>query len=174
MKITKVVLLGVLGVSLSFIGCTKEKVAETPKEESVTKMLVPEKIEAKGKSFTLAMDNLKVDLTVNQGTQEMVGTPSLRGNFKIANTSNDLLKVQGVTIEYLDKAGKVIPFQSGDKMANPSLTLNDLKPGETSEASLDVSFPRAAVKGLSTMNVNVVYIPSPYKRETLALPETVK
>jgi hypothetical protein len=59
-------------------------------------------------------------------------------------------------------------------MANPSLTLNDLKPGETSEASLDVSFPRAAVKGLSTMNVNVVYIPSPYKRETLALPETVK
>ena len=40
MKLTKIVLLVVLGVSLIFIGCTKEKAAEAPKEESVAKPLV--------------------------------------------------------------------------------------------------------------------------------------
>ncbi len=174
MRLAKIVLLGVLGVSLTFIGCTKGKVAEGPKEASVTKVLAPEKIEAKGKNFTLAMNNLKIDLRVKEGTQEMLDTPSLRGDFRIANTSRDLLRIQNVTVEYLDKAGNVIPFQSGDKIANPSLNINDLKPGDTSEAALNVGFPRLAVKELGKINVNVVYVPVPFVRETLGLPEAVK
>ena len=40
-KVTKIVLLVVLGLPLAFIGCTKEKAAEAPKEESVAKSLAP-------------------------------------------------------------------------------------------------------------------------------------
>jgi hypothetical protein len=175
MKLMKVVLLGVLGLSLVLVGCTKEEVVDTPQQESVTKALTQEKVEANGKGFRLSMADLKVDLTVSPGGKEILGTPTLRGKFKIANTSGDLLKFQSITLEYLDKTGKVIPFQSGEKTASvSSFSFSDLKPGDTLDGNLDVSFPRVAVKDLGKINVNVVYLPTPFVKETLGLSESVK
>ncbi|MBI5602075.1 MAG: hypothetical protein HY879_01845 [Deltaproteobacteria bacterium] len=51
-----------------------------------------------------------------------------------------------------------------------------LQPGESTEGSLDVTIPKNAVKekALGKMEVNLVYVPSPLKRETLTLPEKVE
>jgi hypothetical protein len=163
-----------LVLAIGFFGCTKEKAAEAPKQESVTKNLVPPKAEAKGQNFLVELSDLQIATMVNTASKEIVETPSLKGRCKVTNLSKDILDVQGVTLEYLDQGGKPIAFQSGEKIAKAALFLHALKPGEVSEGSLDVTIPRAAIKELAKINIDLVYIPSPLKRETVSLPEKVE
>ncbi len=68
----------------------------------------------------------------------------------------------------------MIAFSSGDKIAKATLSLSVLKPGENAEGSLDVTMPRTAIKSLGKIDIDVVYVPSPLKRETLNLTEKVE
>ena len=174
MKRQKTFLVIALVLAIGFFGCAKDKTAEGPKQESITKNLVPAKAEVKGTSFIAEFSDLQVSMIVNSASKEIVETPRFSGHYKITNTSKDLLEVQGVTVEYMDQSGNPIAFSSGDKITKASLSLNALKPGEVSEGSLDVTMPRKAVKELAKVNIDVVYIPAPLKRETLSLPEKVE
>jgi hypothetical protein len=160
-----------LVLAVGFFGCAKEKTAEVPKQESVTKNLVPSKAEVKGPNFTAELSDLQASMTVDTASKEIVETPGLKARYRITNTSKDLMEVQAVTLEYMDEGGKPIAFKSGEKIAKASLFLQALKPGETAEGSLDVTIPRAAVKELRKIDINLVYVPAPLKRETLTLPE---
>ena len=175
MDIKKIFLIGALGLGLvvGLFGCAKEQTVQAPKQEQVTKNLIPPKVEVKGQNFSIDLSDLGVAMTVDTASKEIVETPSLKGNIKITNTSKDILDIQGVTLEYLDEAGNPIAFKSGEKIAKASLYLKAIKPGELTEGSLDVTIPRAAVKekGLGKIEVNLVYVPSPLKREVLTFPE---
>ena len=175
MDVKKILLFAALSLVVGFYGCSKEQKAEAPKQEQITKDLVPAKAEMKGQNFNLELNDLKVAMTIDTASKEMVETPSLKGNVKITNVSKDILDIQAVTLEYLDEAGNPIPFKSGEKIAKASLFLKAIKPGETTEGSLDVTIPRNAVKekALGKIEVNLVYVPSPLKREILTLPEKV-
>jgi hypothetical protein len=52
--------------------------------------------------------------------------------------------------------------------------LAKVNPGEATEGTLELTFPRAALKNLGRIDFNLVFIPSPLKRETLPLPEKVE
>jgi len=157
-------------------GCTGEKKADAPKQERITKNLVPPKAEVKGENFLVEISDLQVLMDLYTASKEIIETPSLRGHIKITNKSKDILDIQAVTLGYLDEAGKPIPFQSGEKIATASLFLKAIKPGEITEGSLDVTIPRMAVKekALGKIEINLVYVPSPLKRETLILSEKVE
>ncbi len=173
----KVFIFLALGLAVGFYGCAKEaQKVEAPKQEQVTKNLVPPQVEVKGPNFLLQFSDLKVVETVDTASKEIVETPSLRGSIKITNASKDIADIQAVTLEYLDEAGKPIPFSSGEKIAKASLFLKAVKPEETAEGSLDVTIPRAAVKGngLGKIEVDLVYVPSPLKREVLTLSEKLE
>lgn len=169
MNYAKVGVFVVLTLALVLVGCSKGNVSEAPQQESITKNLAPSKIETKGEVLNMTVEDLRVSWVQDQGNKEIVQTPSLRGSYKVVNNSKDLLEVQGVTFEYFDNSGAPIAFQSGEKITKASLMLTSLKPQESSEGTIDVTFPKAALKALSTIKVNVVYIPSPLKRETLTL-----
>ena len=94
----------------------KEQKAEAPKQEQVTKNLVPPKAELKGQAFLVELNDLKVVTTINIASKEIVETPTLKGNIKITNKSKDILDIQAVTLEYLDEAGKPIPYKSEEKI----------------------------------------------------------
>ncbi len=175
MRITKIFVFLALSVVIGLLGCTKEQKTEVPKQEQVMKNLVPPKTEVKGEAFLAELNDLKVAETLNSASKEIVETPSLKGNIKITNKSNDILDIQGITLEYLDEAGKPIAFKSGEKISKVSAYWQPIKPGESFEGSIDATIPRAAVKEntLGKLEINVVYIPSPLKRETLTLPEKV-
>ena len=177
MHYKKILVLIPLCLAIGFFGCSKEeKKAEAPKQERITKNLTPPKAELKGQNFLVEVSDLQVLTVVDSVSNEIVETPTLKGNIKITNKSQDILDIQGVTLEYLDGAGKPIAFSSGEKVSKVSLFLKATKPGETTEGSLDATIPRKAVKekALGKIEINLVYIPSPLKRETLTLSEKVE
>ena len=174
MKYLTVLGLAVLALALGLAGCSKEKASEVSKQEYVIKNMVPGKADIKGVNFDIHIDGLQVSMNVDAASKQPVETPRLAGNYKITNTSKDVLDIQGVTVEYLDPQGKVVPFGSGEKITKASVMLAKINPGEVSEGTLDVTFPRAALKNLGSIDFNLVFIPSPLKRETLKMPEKVE
>jgi hypothetical protein len=176
MRITKIFIFLALSLVIGLLGCTKEQKAEAPKQEQITKNLVPPKAELTGQNFFVELSDLKVVTMVNVASKEIVETPSLKGNIKITNKSKDILDIQAVTLEYLDEAGKPIGFTSGEKVSKVYPFWKALKPEEVAEGSLDATIPRNAIKekALGKIEVDLVYVPSPLKREILTLPEKIE
>jgi len=176
MYFTKIFILLTLCLAIGFLGCSQQQKAEAPKQEQVTKDLVPPKVEVKSQSFLVELSDLKVGMTVDIASKEIVGTPSLKGQAKITNQSKDNMDIQAATLEYLDKAGKPIAFKTGEEIPKISVFVKALKPGESNEGSFDAIIPGMAVKGntLGKIEINLVYVPSPLKRETLTLAEEIK
>jgi hypothetical protein len=169
----------VIALCLAFgiFGCAKEGKVEAPTQERITKNLVPPEAEIKGPNFLVELSDLQVVMDVDTASKEIIETPSLKGNIKITNKSKDILDVQAVTFEYLDEAGKPIPFQSGEKISKVSLFLKAIKPEEVTEGSFyDVTIPKMAIKEktLGKIEISLVYVPSPLKRETLTLSEKIE
>jgi hypothetical protein len=176
MHFKKTFILIALCVAIGFLGCAKEQKVEAPKQERITKNLVPSKAEVRGQNFLVELSDLEVVMDVDKASKEIVETPSLRGHIKITNQSKDILDIQAVTLEYLDESGKPIPFKSGEKIAKVSLFLKAIKPEEITEGSLDVTIPRMAIKekALGKIEINLVYVPSPLNRETLTFYEKIE
>ena len=176
MQFKKIFMFIALCLAIGIFSCAKEKV-EVPKQEQITKNLVPSKAEIQGQNFLVELSDLQVLTWVDTASKEIVETPSLKGNIKITNKSKDILDVQAVTFEYLDEAGKRIPFQSGEKISKVSIFLKVIKPEEVTEGSFyDVTIPRMAIKekALGKIEISLVYVPSPLKRETLTVSERIE
>jgi hypothetical protein len=162
-----------LCLAIGFLGCAKEQKVEAPTKEQITKNLVPPKSEVKGQNFLLELSDLQVLMTVDIASKEIVETPVLKGHIKITNKSKDILDIQALTLEYLDEAGKPIPYKPEEKIEKVYAFWKALQPEGITEGSLDVTIPMNAIKekSLSKIEVNLVYVPSPLKRETLTLSE---
>ncbi len=170
-------LFSAVGLIFIFIlnGCEKEpEVTEVLETEEVTVALTPSNQEIKGELFTLKLSDLKIIKTVNKSTKELATTPSLIGIFKISNNSTNILDIKGVTIQYLDSSGNPIPFKNGEKKATISIYgWSDIQPGkDSSEKSLDVKVPMAAVKekSINKIRSHLIYIPIPLKMESIDFP----
>src|SRR4030065_1465505 len=136
MNFKKIFVFIALGLIIGFLGCAKDKAKmEGPKQERITKNLVPPKAEIRGQNFLVEISDLQVVMDVDTASKEIIETPSLRGHIKITNQSKDILDIQAVTLEYLDEAGKPIPFKSGEKISKVSLFLKAIKPGGTTEVT---------------------------------------
>ena len=177
MHFKKIFIFAALCLAIGLFGCTKEeKKVETPKQEQITKNLAPQKSELKGQNFFVELSDLRVITVVDTASKEIVETPTLKGNIKITNKSKDILDIQAVTFEYLDEAGKPIPFKPEEKIDKVYPFWKALQPEGVTEGSLDVTIPMNAIKEKSLRNieVNLVYVPSPLKRETLTLSEKIE
>src|SRR4030043_210571 len=176
MHFIKIFIVITLSLAIGVLGCTKERKVEAPTQEQVTKNLVPPNAEIKGQNFLVELTDLKVVTTVNIASKEIIDTPILKGHIKVTNKSKDILDIQAVTLEYLDEAGKPIPFKPEEKIDKVYPFWKAIPPEGITEGSLDVTIPKMAIKGkaLGKIEINLVYVPSPLKRETLILSEKVE
>jgi hypothetical protein len=177
MHFTKIFILIGLSLAIGFFSCAKEqKKVEGPKQERITKDLVPPKSELKGQNFLVELSDLQVLTVVDTASKEIVETPGLRGHIKITNKSKDILDIQAVTLEYLDEAGKPIPFKPEEKIEKVYPFWKALQPEGITEGSLEATIPKMAIKekALGKIEINLVYVPSPLKRETLTLSEKIE
>jgi hypothetical protein len=175
MHFKKIFILIAVSLAIGFFGCGERKV-EAPTQERITKNLVPPKAEVEGENFLIELSDLQVTTIEDITSREILETPKLTGRIVITNKSKGMMDIQGVTVEYLDQAGKPIDFESGEKIATASLYLRTTKPEQTTEGSLDVTIPRNAIKekALGRLEISLVYIPSPLNRETIVFPETIE
>ena len=176
MHFRKIFIIIALSLAIGFLGCTKEQKLEAPKQERITKNLVPPKAEVRGQNFLVELSDLEVVTIVDTASKEIVETPTLKGHIKITNKSKDILDIQAVTLEYLDEAGKPIPYKPEEKIVKVYSFWKALQPEGITEGSLDVTLPMNAIKekSLRKIEINLVYVPSPLKRETLTLSEKVE
>ncbi len=177
MHFKKIFIFIALCLIIGFLGCSKEeKKVEGPKQERITKNLAPQKSELKGQNFLVELTDLQVLTVVDTASKEIVETPTLKGHIKITNKSKDILDIQAVTLEYLDEAGKPIPFKPEEKIDKVYPFWKVLQPEAITEGTLDVTIPKMAIKGkaLGKIEINLVYVSSPLKRETMVLSEKVE
>jgi len=177
MHFKKIFIFIALCLAIGLFSCTKEeKKVGTPKQEQITKNLVPPKSELKGQNFFVELSDLKVLTVVDTASKEIVETPTLRGNIKITNKSKDILDIQAVTLEYMDDAGKPIAYKPEEKIVKVYPFWKALQPEGIAEGTLDVTIPTKAIKekSLRRIEVDLVYVPSPLKREILTLSEKVE
>ena len=177
MHFIKIFIFVALSLVVGFFGCTKEeKKVEGPKQERITKNLAPQKSVLKGQNFLVELTDLQALTVVDTVSKEIVETPTLKGHIKITNKSKDILDIQAVTLEYLDEAGKPIPFKPEEKIDKVYPFWKVLQPEAITEGTLDVTIPKMAIKGkaLGKIEINLVYVSSPLKRETLVLSEKVE
>ena len=165
-----------LGLAIGLLGCTKEQKAEAPKQEQITTNLAPAKAAVTGPAFLVELEDLKIVATMDTASKEIVETPNLKGNMKITNKSKDNLDIQAVTFDYFDAAGNPIRFGTGEIAGNVYAFWKVLKPEEVAEGGFEVTIPKSAIKekALGKLEVNLVYVASPLKRETLNLPEKIE
>jgi len=176
MHFKKIFIFIALCLIIGFLGCSKEeKKVEGPKQERITKNLVPPKSELKGQNFLVELSNLQVLTVVDTASKEIVETPSLKGSIKITNKSKDILDIQAVTLEYMDDAGRPIAYKPEEKIVKVYPFWKVLQPEGIAEGTLDVTIPKMAITGkaLGKIEISLVYVPSPLKRETLTLSEKV-
>jgi hypothetical protein len=167
-----------LAVGLIFIfifnSCErKPEVTEVPKTEEVTVALTSSDREIKGELLSLGLSDLAIITTVDKSTKEFTTTPSLRGTIKISNNSTNILGIKGMTIQYLDSSGHPISFKDGENKATVSLYMwPDIQPGKDLEKSMEAKVPMAAVKekSIDKIRSQVVYVPTPLKREVMEVP----
>jgi len=177
MHFKKIFIFIALCLIIGFLGCSKEeKKVEGPKQERITKNLVPPKSEFKGQNFLVELSNLQVLTVVDTASKEIVETPTLKGNIKITNKSKDILDIQAVTLEYMDDAGRPIAYKPEEKIVKVYPFWKVLQPEGIAEGTLDVTIPKMAITGkaLGKIEISLVYVPSPLKRETLTLSEKVE
>ena len=74
-----------------------------PSKSEWKRILVPPKAELKGENFAVELNDLKVAMTVDIASKEIVETPNLRGNIKITNKSKDIIDIQAVVLPQLEK-----------------------------------------------------------------------
>jgi hypothetical protein len=152
MHFTKIFIIFIgLSLAIGFFGCAKEQKMETPQQEQITKDLLPAKAEVKSQNFLVELSDLKVEMFVYIASKE-------------------------ITLEYLDEAGKPIPFKPEERIEKVNPFWETLQPAGITEGSLDVTIPKMAIKEkpLGKIEVKLVYDPSPLKRETLTLSEKIK
>jgi hypothetical protein len=178
MQTTRTIVLAVTTATLVFVlsACGGGQKVEAPQQETLEKNLVPAKAQLKGANFSVDITDLKVAMIVDPGSKEIVETPKLQGNMKIVNLSENIIDIQGISLGYKDEAGQTIPFKSGEKTAKLTSYFKTIKPNETAEGSIDTTIPRAAVqkKALGKILIEMVYVPSPVKRESLSLMERIE
>jgi hypothetical protein len=167
--------LAALASTIGIAGCTKGGEARLSRgQESVARCLLPAKAEARTSNFLIELSELKVTMKVDASSRTITQTPRLQGRYKITNVSPGAVEVQGAIIEYIDAEGNPIAFDAGEQIVKALKLAQVLQPGEVSDRVLDLTIPKAAVKDLAGIGIDLVYVPSVLKRETLTLSERIE
>jgi len=108
---------------------------------------------------------------VEQGSGRIDSAAKLTARLVLKNTStNQTVRLVGGKIRYIDVHGQ--PIKLEDARTEPTLKFSSserLDPGQETTESLDVAFPAEALKAkkLAQIRLELAYVPSPYKEETL-------
>ena len=138
-----------------------------------TYTVTPAAMKVKAGIVTGDITEMKVTERVEQGSGRVVSAAKLTARLVLKNSSaNQTVRLVAGTIQYIDVQGR--PIKLEDARTEPTLKFSTygsdrLDPGQEASQSLDVDFPAEALKAkkLKEIRLELAYIPSPYREETI-------
>jgi uncharacterized membrane protein YeaQ/YmgE (transglycosylase-associated protein family) len=135
--------------------------------------VTPASVKVRAGIVTGEVTEMKVTERVEQGSGRVVSAAKLTANLVLKNSSaNQTVRLVAGTIQYIDAQGQPIKLEA--TRTEPTLRFSTygsdrLDPGQEATQSLDVDFPAEALKAkrLREIRLDLAYIPSPYREETV-------
>ena len=161
------------GAAAGFLGCSQGPSGTAAVIEDKVYTVTPAEVKVKAGIVTGAVSEMKVTERVEKGSGRIVSPAKLTGKLVLKNSSADqTVRLVGGKILYIDAQGQPIKLVEG--RTDPTLKFatygsDRLDPGKEDTQSLEVDFPAEALKAkkLKEIRLELAYIPSPYKEETV-------
>jgi uncharacterized membrane protein YeaQ/YmgE (transglycosylase-associated protein family) len=156
------------------LGPAPQPAATAAAIEDKTYTVTPAAMKVKAGMVTGEVTEMKVTERVEQGSGRVVSAAKLTAKVVLKNSSaNETVRLVAGTIQYFDAQGQ--PIKLEETRTEPTLKFNTyggsdrLDPGQEATQSLDVDFPAEALKAkkLKEIRLELAYIPSPYREETV-------
>jgi hypothetical protein len=163
----------VAAVAVMALGCSREPSGTAAVIEDKVYTVTPASVKVKAGIVTGEITEMKVTERIEKGSNRVVSPAKLTGTLKLTNSSKDqAVRLVGGTILYIDAQGQ--PIKLEEKRTEPTMKFatygaERLDPGQDATQSVDVEFPAEALKAkkLKEIRLELTYIPSPYKEETV-------
>lgn len=163
------------GVAAMVVGCSPQPSAMAAVIKDKVYTVTPDAIKVKAGMVTGEVTELKVTERVEEGSGKIAYPAKLSGKLVLKNNSKDqTMRLVGGKILYIDLQGK--PIKLEDNRTEPTLKISSpygspdrLDPGQDATQAVDAEFPVDALKAkrLKEIRLELTYIPSPFKEETL-------
>jgi hypothetical protein len=155
------------------LGCSQQPSGPQVVIEDKTYTVTPASVQVKAGIVTGEVTEMKVTERVEKGSGTVVGPAKLTGKLVLKNSStNQAVRLITGKLQYIDAQGQ--PIKVGEGRTEPLLKLatygaETLDPGQKSDQTIDVDFPAEALKAkkLKEIRLELAYIPSPYKEESV-------
>jgi hypothetical protein len=159
------------GAAITF-GCSPKPVVPAAVIEDKDFTVTPASVQVKAGIVTGEIADMKVTERGEKGSARIDSPPQLTGTLKLKNSSTDQsVSLIGGKIQYIDADGKAIKLE--DARNNPTITFSSerLDPGQEATKSVNVDFPAEALKEkkLKDIRLELTYLPSAYRDETVNL-----
>jgi hypothetical protein len=159
-------------VAAMTLGCSQQSGTAVVIEDKVY-TVTPASVTVKAGIVTGEVTEMKVTERVEKGSGRLVSPAKLTGMLKLKNSSKDqAVRLVGGKIQYIDAQGQ--PIKLEETRTEPTIKFatygsERLDPGQDATQSVDVDFPAEALKTkkLKEIRLELAYIPSPYKEETV-------
>jgi hypothetical protein len=160
-------------VAAMTLGCSQQGSGTAVVIEDKVYTVTPASVNVKAGIVTGEVTELKVTERVEKGSDRVISPAKLTGTLKLKNTSaNQTVRLVAGKIQYIDAQGQVIKLEAS--RTDPTIKFatygsERLDPGQDATQSLDVDFPAEALKAkkLKEIRLELAYIPSPFKEETV-------
>ena len=160
-------------VAAMTLGCSQQPSGTAAVIEDKTYTVTPASVAVKAGILTGELTEMKVTERVEKGSGRLVSPAKLTGTLKLKNSSKDqAVRLITGKIQYIDVQGQ--PMRLVEGRTEPLIKFatygaERLDPGQDATQSVDVDFPAEALKAkkLREIRLELAYIPSPYKEETV-------
>jgi len=160
-------------VAAMTLGCSQQPAGPAAVIEDKVYTVTPAAVKVKAGIVTGDVTEMKVTERVEKSSGRIVSPAKLTGKLVLKNSSkNQAVRLIGGKIQYIDAQGQ--PIKLAEAQTEPTIKFatygaETLDPGKDATQTMDVDFPAEALKAkkLKEIRLELVYIPSPYKEETV-------
>lgn len=160
-------------VAMMALSCSREPSGTAAVIEDKVYTVTPASVKVKAGIVTGEITEMKVTERIEKGSNRVVSPAKLTGTLKLTNSSKDqAVRLVMGKIQYIDVQGQ--PIKLSESQTEPTIKFaaygaETLDPGKDAAQTVDVDFPAEALKAkkLKEIRLELTYIPSPYKEETV-------
>jgi hypothetical protein len=158
------------------LGCSQQQAVPSVVIEDKVYAVTPDSMDVTAGIMTGQVTEMKVTERIEKGSGNVVSPAKLSGKLLLKNSSADqTVRLIGGKVLFIDAEGQ--PIKIEEKRVEPTLKFSGygmaerLDPGQEATQAVDVDFPAEALqaKKLKAIRLELVYLPSSYREETVNL-----